>query len=39
MLEQCASSTDRFFLLTSADQIVTTFDTIGSALSGLRLAM
>lgn len=39
MLEQCASSTDKFFLLTSADQIVTTFDSIGSALSDLRLAM
>jgi Flp pilus assembly protein TadG len=39
MLEQCASSTDKFFLLTSADQIVTTFDSIGAALSGLRLAM
>ncbi|HVU85778.1 MAG TPA: pilus assembly protein [Pirellulales bacterium] len=39
MLEQCASSTDKFFLLTSADQIVTTFESIGSALSGLRLAM
>jgi Flp pilus assembly protein TadG len=39
MLEQCATSTDRFFLLTSADQIITTFDNIGSALSGLRLAM
>jgi Flp pilus assembly protein TadG len=39
MLEQCASSPDKFFLLTSADQIITTFDSIGSALSGLRLAM
>jgi hypothetical protein len=39
MLEQCASSTDKFFLLTSADQIVTAFDSIGSALSGLRLSM
>jgi Flp pilus assembly protein TadG len=37
MLEDCASSPADFFLLKSADQIVTTFDTIGSALSDLRL--
>ncbi|HVZ15115.1 MAG TPA: pilus assembly protein TadG-related protein [Bauldia sp.] len=37
MLEDCASTPNDFFLLKSADQIVTTFDTIGSALSDLRL--
>ncbi len=38
LLQQCASTSDKFFLLTSANQIVTTFSTIGTALSQLRLA-
>ncbi len=39
LLQSCASSSNKFFLLTSADQIVTTFDQIGTALTNLRLAM
>jgi Flp pilus assembly protein TadG len=39
MLKSCASDTSKFFLLTSATQIVTTFNQIGTALSNLRLAM
>jgi uncharacterized protein YegL len=43
MLQNCASNstgtTDHFFLLTSADQIVTTFDSIGTELSQLRVSM
>lgn len=38
VLQNCASSADKFFMLTSASQIVTTFNTIGTALSKLRLA-
>jgi hypothetical protein len=38
LLQNCASSADKFFLLTSANQIVTTFQTIGTALSQLRIA-
>jgi Flp pilus assembly protein TadG len=38
LLQNCASSADKFFLLTSASQIVTTFQTIGTALSQLRIA-
>jgi hypothetical protein len=38
LLQNFASSTDKFFLLTSADQIVTTFDAIGTNLTKLRLA-
>ncbi len=38
LLQGCASSSDKFFLLTQADQIVTTFNTIGTSLSKLRLA-
>lgn len=38
LLQQCASTADKFFLLTSANQIVTTFSAIGTALSQLRLA-
>lgn len=38
LLQNCASSPDKFFLLTSASQIITTFDTIGTNLSKLRLA-
>ena len=39
MLKNCASDTSKYFLLTSATQIVTTFNQIGTALSNLRLAM
>ncbi len=38
LLKQCASGTDKFFLLTSANQMVATFNQIGTALSNLRVA-
>jgi Flp pilus assembly protein TadG len=38
LLQNCASTSDKFFLLTSATQIVTTFNTIGTALSNLRIS-
>ena len=38
LLQNCASTSDKFFLLTSASQIVTTFNQIGTALSQLRIA-
>ncbi|MHC2334089.1 TadE/TadG family type IV pilus assembly protein [Bradyrhizobium sp. USDA 4454] len=38
VLKNCASTPDKFFMLTSSSQIVTTFNTIGTALSKLRLA-
>jgi Flp pilus assembly protein TadG len=38
VLQNCASSTDKFFMLTTASQIVTTFNTIGTSLSQLRVA-
>ncbi len=38
LLQNCASSSDKFFLLTSADQIVTAFEAIGTNLSNLRVA-
>ncbi len=38
MLKDCASSADQTFLLTKADQIVTTFAAIGTALSQLRIS-
>ena len=38
LLQDCASDLGKFFLLTSADEIVTTFGQIGTALSNLRLA-
>ena len=38
LLQNCASSSDKFFLLTSADQIVTTFNSIGTNLSKLRVS-
>jgi Flp pilus assembly protein TadG len=38
LLQNCASSPDKFFLLTSSTQIVTTFNQIGTALSNLRVA-
>jgi Flp pilus assembly protein TadG len=39
VLQNCASDPSKFFLLTSATQIVTTFGEIGTALSNLRLSM
>jgi len=38
LLQNCASSSDKFFLLTSASQIIATFDAIGTNLSKLRIA-
>lgn len=38
LLQNCASDTSKFFLLTSSEQLVTTFNQIGTALSNLRLA-
>jgi Flp pilus assembly protein TadG len=38
LLQNCASTTDKFYLLTSANQIVTTFNTIGTNLSKLRIS-
>ena len=38
LLQNCASSSDKFFLLTSADEIVTTFNQIGTNLTQLYLA-
>ena len=38
LLQNCASTPDKFYLLTSANQIVTAFDQIGTNLSKLRVA-
>jgi Flp pilus assembly protein TadG len=38
LLQNCASSSDKFFLLTSANQIVSTFQAIGTNLTQLRVA-
>jgi hypothetical protein len=38
LLQTCASDPAKFFLLTSATQIVTTFGTIGTSLQKLYLA-
>ena len=38
LLKNCASSSDKFFLLKSSDQIVTTFQQIGTELSDLRIS-
>ena len=38
VLQNCASSPDKFYMLTSSTQIVTTFKSIGTALSKLRVA-
>ncbi len=38
LLKNCATSSDKFFLLTSANQIITTFDAIGTNLTKLRIA-
>jgi hypothetical protein len=39
LLQNCATDSSKFFLLTSSVQIVTTFGQIGTALTNLRLAM
>lgn len=39
VLQDCASDASKFFLLTSAGQIIATFGQIGTALSNLRVAM
>jgi hypothetical protein len=38
LLKDCASSPDKFFLLTSSTAIVSTFNQIGTSLSNLRVA-
>ena len=38
LLQNCASSSDKFFLLTSSTQMVSVFNQIGTALSNLRVA-
>ena len=38
LLQNCASTSDKFFLLTSASQIVTMFNQIGTQLSQLRIS-
>jgi Flp pilus assembly protein TadG len=38
VLKNCASDPNKFFMLTSSSQIATTFTTIGTALSQLRVA-
>ena len=38
LLQNCATDTSKFFLLTSASQIVTTFNQIGTNLTALRIA-
>jgi Flp pilus assembly protein TadG len=38
LLQNCASDQSKFFLLTSANQIVATFNQIGTALSSLRVS-
>ena len=38
VLQNCATDSTKFFMLTSANQIVTTFNSIGTSLSQLRVA-
>lgn len=38
IMRNCASTTDKFFLLTSASQMITAFNTIGTNLTKLRVA-
>jgi hypothetical protein len=38
LLQNCASSSDKFYLLTSASQIATAFNEIGNNLTKLRVA-
>jgi uncharacterized protein YegL len=39
LLQNCATDSSKFFLLTSSTEIITTFGQIGTALTNLRLAM
>jgi hypothetical protein len=39
LLQNCASDSTKFFKLTSADAIITTFNAIGTQLSQLRIAL
>jgi hypothetical protein len=38
LLQNCATDSSKFFLLTSSSQIITTFNQIGTTLSQLRVA-
>ena len=38
LLQNCATDLGKFFLLTSADEIVSTFNTIGTSLTQLYLS-
>jgi hypothetical protein len=38
LLQNCASGSDKFFMLTSASQIVSVFNQIGTNLTKLRIA-
>jgi len=38
VLQNCASGADKFFVLTSASQIMAAFNSIGTSLSKLRIA-
>src|SRR5581483_9066102 len=38
LMQNCASGSDKFFMLTSSSQIVTTFQQIGTNLTQLRIA-
>jgi len=38
VMRDCASNPDKFFMLTSASELVTTFQDIGTALTRLRVA-
>jgi Flp pilus assembly protein TadG len=38
VMQNCASSADKFFMLTSANSMITTFNTIGTNLTKLRVA-
>jgi hypothetical protein len=38
VLQNCASDSSKFFVLTSASALITTFNQIGSQLSQLRIA-
>jgi hypothetical protein len=38
ILQSCASSPSNFFMLTSASQVISTFNSIGASLSKLRVA-
>jgi hypothetical protein len=38
LLQNCATSASKYFYLTSADQLIATFNTIATELSQLRIA-